>query len=82
MSNIGKPEPETQQRVIALFKDEPGYRFLGGCRLFDSPDEDTLGKLQFTGADDSNQYTFQGRVTVSTAIVSAFSGAASNIVLN
>ena len=41
MSNIGKPEPETQQRVIALFKDEPGYRFLGGCRLFDSPDEDT-----------------------------------------
>jgi type I restriction enzyme R subunit len=29
MSNIGKSERETQDRVIALFRDELGYRYLG-----------------------------------------------------
>jgi type I restriction enzyme R subunit len=29
MSNVGKPERETQQRLIALFRDELGYDFLG-----------------------------------------------------
>lgn len=29
MSDIGKPERATQTRVIALFRDELGYRFLG-----------------------------------------------------
>jgi len=29
MSDIGKPERETQRRVISLFKDELGYRYLG-----------------------------------------------------
>ena len=29
MNDIGKPERETQRRVIALFRDELGYRFLG-----------------------------------------------------
>lgn len=29
MSGIGKPERVTQKRVIALFRDELGYRFLG-----------------------------------------------------
>jgi type I restriction enzyme R subunit len=29
MTNIGKPERETQNRVIALFRDELGYGFLG-----------------------------------------------------
>ncbi|MCX7174948.1 MAG: HsdR family type I site-specific deoxyribonuclease [Proteobacteria bacterium] len=29
MTNIGQPERATQNRVIALFRDELGYRFLG-----------------------------------------------------
>ena len=29
MSDIGKPERVTQDRVIALFKNELGYRYLG-----------------------------------------------------
>src|SRR5213078_338013 len=29
MSNIGKPERVTQNRVIALFRDELGYRYAG-----------------------------------------------------
>ena len=29
MSGPGQPERATQRRVIALFREEPGYRFLG-----------------------------------------------------
>jgi len=29
MSTIGKSERETQNRIIALFRDELGYRYLG-----------------------------------------------------
>lgn len=29
MSDVGKPERATPRRVIALFRDELGYRFLG-----------------------------------------------------
>jgi len=29
MSDVGKPERATQSRVIALFRDELGYRYLG-----------------------------------------------------
>src|SRR5437868_3847929 len=29
MSNLGQPERATQSRIIALFRDELGYRYLG-----------------------------------------------------
>ena len=29
MSSVGKPERATQNRIIALFRDELGYRHLG-----------------------------------------------------
>jgi type I restriction enzyme R subunit len=32
VNTVGKPERATQQRVIALFRDELGYRFLGDWR--------------------------------------------------
>jgi|CXWL01.1.fsa_nt_gi hypothetical protein len=29
MSGVGQPERATQNHVIALFRDEPSYRYLG-----------------------------------------------------
>lgn len=34
MSDIGKPERAAQNRIIALFRDELGYRYLGDCTNF------------------------------------------------
>jgi type I restriction enzyme, R subunit len=44
MNDIGKPERTTQKRVIALFQDELGYRYLGGWtdRLDNSSIEEGL----------------------------------------
>src|SRR6266511_3982029 len=44
MNVIGKPERETQNRLIALFRDELGYRYLGhwGDRLNNSNIEEKL----------------------------------------
>ena len=45
MSKIGKPERETQNRLIALFRDELNYRFLGDRSDFpknSNIDEDLL----------------------------------------
>ena len=36
MSNINKPERVTQDRVIQLFRDELGYRYLGDRRDFEN----------------------------------------------
>jgi type I restriction enzyme R subunit len=40
MSTIGQPERATQNRVIALFRDELGYRFLGDWN--DRPDNSNI----------------------------------------
>ena len=44
MNTIGKPERETQERIIALFRDELGYRYLGdhSIRAGNSNIEDEL----------------------------------------
>ena len=40
MSTIGQPERETQNRVIALFRNELGYRYLGDWT--DRPDNSNI----------------------------------------
>jgi type I restriction enzyme R subunit len=40
MSTIGQPERATQNRVIALFRDELGYRYLGDWT--DRPDNSNV----------------------------------------
>jgi type I restriction enzyme R subunit len=40
MSTIGQPERETQNRVIALFRDELHYRYLGDWT--DRPDNSNI----------------------------------------
>jgi type I restriction enzyme R subunit len=43
MSTVGQPERETQKRVIALFRDELGYRFIGNKT--DGPNSNIDDKL-------------------------------------
>jgi type I restriction enzyme R subunit len=52
MNGIGQPERETQNRVIALFRDELGYRFLGDWsdRPGNSHIEEDLLKDHLAGA--------------------------------
>jgi len=41
VSDVGKAERETQNRLIALFRDELGYRYLG-----DWSDRDRNSKIE------------------------------------
>lgn len=52
MSDIGKPEHVTQSRVIALFRDELNYRYLGGWtdRPGNSNIEEGLLRQHLSGA--------------------------------
>lgn len=52
MSNVGKPERATQNRVVALFRDELGYRYLGdrADRLHNSNIEEGTLTDYLTGA--------------------------------
>jgi type I restriction enzyme R subunit len=47
MSLVGKPERETQSRVIALFRDELHYRYLGDRA--DRPGNSNIGERGQTG---------------------------------
>ena len=58
--NIGKPERETQNRIIALFRDELHYRYLGDWSDRDNNSNieellltDWLGKSGYTSAQIS-----------------------------
>ena len=42
MSAIGKPERATQDRIIALFRDELDYRFLGDRSDHDNGNADEV----------------------------------------
>ena len=46
MNPIGKPERATQNRVIALFRDELGYRYLGDWS--DRPSNSNIQEDLFT----------------------------------
>src|SRR5882672_6735534 len=49
MSNIGQPERATQDRVIAVFRDELGYRYLGDWTDRDGNSNIEEGLLAKTG---------------------------------
>ena len=55
MSTIGKPERVTQNRVIALFRDELGYRFLGDWS--DRPDNSNIEESLLTAYLTKYGYT-------------------------
>src|SRR4051812_25507293 len=47
MSDVGKPECATQNRIIALFRDELKYRYLGDWT--DRPDNSNIEEDLLTG---------------------------------
>jgi type I restriction enzyme R subunit len=55
MSNVGNPERETQKRVIALFRDELGYRILGDWT--DRPDNSNIEENLLTAYLTKCDYT-------------------------
>jgi len=55
MSPIGQPERETQKRVIALFRDELGYRYLGDWT--DRPDNSNIEESLLTEHLSKRGYT-------------------------
>ena len=55
MSDVGKPERETQRRVKALFHDELGYRYLGDWT--DRPDNSNIDEGLLTAYLTRNGYT-------------------------
>jgi len=55
MNAIGQPERATQNRVIALFRDELGYRFLGDWS--DRPDNSNIEEHLLTAYLAKCQYT-------------------------
>jgi type I restriction enzyme R subunit len=46
MNDIGKPERATQNRVVSLFREQLGYRYLGN--LEDKPDNSNIEVPQLT----------------------------------
>ena len=55
MNGIAKPERATQNRVIALFRDELGYRFLGDWS--DRPDNSNIEESLLTAYLAKCKYT-------------------------
>lgn len=54
-NTIGQPERATQNRVIALFRDEPGYQFLGDKT--DLPNNSNIEETLLTSYLTKNDYT-------------------------
>ena len=55
MTAIGQPERATQNRVIALFRDELGYRYLGDKT--DLPNNSNIEEALLTAYLSKNDYT-------------------------
>ncbi len=63
MTTIGQPERATQNRIIALFRDELGYRYLGDKT--DLPNNSNIEEALLTAYLTKNDYT---RAQISNAI--------------
>jgi len=63
LTTIGQPERATQNRVIALFRDELGYRYLGDWT--DRLNNSNIKEALLTAYLTKNDYT---RAQISSAI--------------